>query len=91
MRPGVIWFGEQLDPRKIDKVEDYLARGPIDLTIVIGTTAVFGYIIDWATRTTHKLIEVNPQQTSLSTLAHECVREPAAIALPRMVESYLSR
>ena len=87
MRPGVVWFGEQLDAGKIDRVEDYLGRGPLDFTIVIGTTAIFGYIVDWATRTTHKLIEVNPEQTGLSMLAHECVREPAAVALPRMVDS----
>jgi NAD-dependent SIR2 family protein deacetylase len=89
MRPGVVWFGEQLDLHKIDKVEEYLARGPVDLTVVIGTTAVFGYIVDWATRTTHRLIEVNPEETSLSMLAHECVREPAAVALPRIVDSCL--
>jgi NAD-dependent SIR2 family protein deacetylase len=50
MRPAVVWFGEQLDPRKIDMVENYLAGGPCDFVIVIGTTAFFGYIVDWAVR-----------------------------------------
>ncbi|PYJ69978.1 MAG: hypothetical protein DME75_10105, partial [Verrucomicrobia bacterium] len=39
MRPGVVWFGEQLDPREIERVENYLDRGPCDFVIVAGTTA----------------------------------------------------
>ena len=50
MRPGVVWFGEQLDSDKIDMVERFLDGGPCDLVIVAGTTATFGYIIDWAVR-----------------------------------------
>jgi NAD-dependent deacetylase len=50
MRPGVIWFGEQLDPRKIGIAEDFLASGPCDIVFVVGTTATFGYIVDWALR-----------------------------------------
>lgn len=85
MRPGVVWFGEQLDPRKIDMVEDFLAGGPCDLVLVIGTTALFGYIVDWATRASGRLIEINPERTVLSDLANEVIREPAATALPRLV------
>lgn len=89
MRPGVVWFGEQLDPRKIDIVENFISRA-CDLTVVIGTTALFGYIIDWATRAGGKLIEVNPDETPLSQFATETIREPAAIALPRLVEQLLA-
>jgi NAD-dependent deacetylase len=85
LRPGVVWFGEQLDPRKIDMVEEFLGRGPCDLVFVIGTTALFGYIVDWATRAGGKLIEINPDETPLSKFATEHVPEPAAIALPRIV------
>jgi NAD-dependent SIR2 family protein deacetylase len=56
--------------------------------IVAGTTATFGYIIDWALRASHRggeLIEVNPEETPLSRFATRLVREPAAIALPRIV------
>jgi NAD-dependent deacetylase len=88
MRPGVVWFGEQLDPRKIDIVESFLARGPVDLTLVIGTTALFGYIIDWALRargTSGELIEINPAATPISAYATTVIREPAAIALPEFI------
>src|SRR3954468_6312985 len=46
MRPGVVWFGEQLDFGEIARVEKFLEGGPCQLAIVIGTTAMFGYIVD---------------------------------------------
>ncbi|MEP6602468.1 MAG: Sir2 family NAD-dependent protein deacetylase [Spartobacteria bacterium] len=90
-RPGVVWFGEQLDSRKIDIVENFLARGDVDLALVIGTTALFGYIIDWATRATRQLIEINPEETSLTPSATESMREAAGIALPRLVAALIAR
>lgn len=59
--------------------------------IVGGTTATFGYIIDWALRASPEsvrgeLIEVNPEETPLSRFATRLVREPAAIALPHVVD-----
>jgi NAD-dependent deacetylase len=84
MRPGVVWFGEQLDPGKIETVEKFLSCGPIDFTLVVGTTALFGYIMDWATRGGRELIEVNPEETVISRYATRTVREAAAIALPRI-------
>jgi NAD-dependent deacetylase len=94
MRPGVVWFGEQLDPGKIGLVEDFLTRGDCNPVIVAGTTAPFGYIIDWALRgrgQTGQLIEVNPEETSLSQFATKSFREPAGVALPRLVDELLSK
>jgi NAD-dependent deacetylase len=92
MRPGVVWFGEQLPSSEVKRVENYLNRGPCDLVIVAGTTATFGYIIDWALRASRdggELIEVNPEETPLSQFATQLVREPAAVALPRIVDALL--
>jgi NAD-dependent deacetylase len=89
MRPGVVWFGEQLDPANMGRMENFLADGPCDVVIVAGTTAMFGYIIDWALRASSgggRLIEVNPEPTALSRLAAESIAEPAGTALPRLVE-----
>ena len=89
MRPGVVWFGEQLPWNELQRVESYLERGPCDLVIVAGTTATFGYIIDWAllaSRGGGELMEVNTEETPLSQFATRLVREPAAIALPKLVE-----
>ena len=89
MRPGVVWFGEPLPSRETERVENYLQRDPCGVVIVAGTTATFGYIIDWALRASHQggeLIEVNPEETPLSRFATRLAREPAAIALPRLVD-----
>jgi NAD-dependent deacetylase len=93
MRPGVVWFGEQLPWNELQRVENYLDRGACGLVIVAGTTATFGYIIDWALRASRgggELIEVNPEETPLSQIATRLVREPAAIALPRLVDQFVS-
>ncbi len=92
MRPGVVWFGEQLELQKIERVENYLAQASCDVVIVAGTTAAFGYIIDWAVRARDpdgRLIEVNPDPTPLSPFATHLIREPAGVALPRLVDELL--
>jgi NAD-dependent protein deacetylase/lipoamidase len=93
MRPGVVWFGEQLAWNELERVENFLDGGACDVVIVAGTTATFGYIIDWALRASRdraELIEVNPEETPLSRFATRLVREPAAIALPRIVDEVLA-
>jgi NAD-dependent deacetylase len=93
MRPGVVWFGEQLPRNELQRVENFLDGGACDLVIVAGTTATFGYIIDWALRASRngaELIEVNPEETSLSQFATRLVREPAAIALPSIVDELIA-
>jgi len=92
MRPGVVWFGEQLPWDELRRVENYLEDGPCDFVIVVGTTATFGYIIDWALRaiaSDGELIEVNPEETPLSQFATQRVRESAAVALPRILDELI--
>jgi NAD-dependent deacetylase len=93
MRPGVVWFGEQLPWNELQRVENYLDRGACDVVVVAGTTATFGYIIDWALRASRdggELIEVNPEETPLSQFATQLVREPAAVAMPHLVDTILA-
>jgi NAD-dependent deacetylase len=93
MRPGVVWFGEMLEPRKLEIVENYVGGAPCDLVLVIGTTALFGYIVDWAIRAARnggELIEINPSETQLSSFATRSVRGPAAAALPKLVNTLCS-
>lgn len=91
MRPGVVWFGEQLPWSEAQRIENFLSRGACDVVIVVGTTATFGYIIDWALRAScgGELIEVNPEETPLSRFATRLVHDPAAVALPRLVDELL--
>lgn len=93
MRPGVVWFGEQLDPHQIMRVENFLAEGVCDVVLVIGTTAIFGYIVDWSVRAggeKGQLIEINPAETALSRFATRTIREPATVALPRLLRELTS-
>ena len=93
MRPGVVWFGEQLPWNELQRIENYLGRRSCDMVVVAGTTATFGYIIDWALRASRgggELVELNPEETPLSQFATRLVREPAAIALPRIVDAMVS-
>jgi NAD-dependent deacetylase len=88
MRPGVIWFDEELEQYELLCVEKFLKGGPCDVVLVIGTTATFDYIVNWtlaAKSTSGRLIEINPEETPLSQFANETIRAPAATVLPRLV------
>jgi NAD-dependent deacetylase len=90
LRPGVVWFGENLPETEIACVSDFLQRGACDVTLVIGTTALFPYIVQWAldARGAHgELIEINPEETPISEYATLAIREPAALALPRWLRT----
>lgn len=94
LRPGVVWFGEQLPWSEVQRVENFLDRRGCDAVIVAGTTATFGYIIDWALRANRnggELIEVNPEETPLSQFVTQRIREPAAMALPGIVNDLTNR
>lgn len=39
LRPGVVWFGESLPEKTIKAVDDWIAQAPVDLILVIGTSA----------------------------------------------------
>ncbi len=93
MRPGVVWFDEELDPGRVARVDEYVARGPCDAVVVVGTTAVFDYIVRWvelAAGRTGRIVEINPEATGLSPIAATIIREPAAVALPRLVDALLA-
>ena len=85
LRPSVVWFGENLDPRNAQKVDNFVQE-PCDLVIVIGTTAAFQYIVHWAYQAgrTGRIVEINPEP-SLANIATEIIARPAAEALPEFV------
>lgn len=88
LRPGVVWFGEMLDSKVLSRVENFVRRSECGLVLVIGTTATFHYIVDWALRarrSTGMLVEINPEETELSTAANVVYRKRAAEVLPEML------
>ncbi|KAK3343071.1 DHS-like NAD/FAD-binding domain-containing protein [Neurospora tetraspora] len=40
LRPGVVWFGESLDPSMLSEIDAWIDQGPIDLILVVGTSSV---------------------------------------------------
>lgn len=93
LRPDVVWFDEELEPAKALQVNDFLGRGACDLVLVIGTTAVFSYIVDWAIAAkagSGVLLEINPNKTALSPFVDEMVRERAAKVTPEIVDALTS-
>ena len=88
LRPGVVWFGESLDSAVLRRIDDFMRAGNCTLALVVGTTASFPYIIDWALRVKGqgaRLIEVNPEETPLSELADAVYRERGVEALPKLL------
>ena len=87
LRPGVVWFDEDLNAQDVKRVEDFIAR-PCDLVLVVGTTATFPYIVDWAKRAARRhgtLVEINPRPSRLSRHAALSLRGRAADVLPPLV------
>jgi NAD-dependent deacetylase len=94
LRPGVVWFGESLDIGVFRRVDDFIAGGDCDLVLVVGTTAVFQYIVNWAITARGRnglLVEVNPEETALSSAADVIYRRRAAEILPELLRSHAHR
>jgi len=90
MRPGVVWFDEDLDPNDERRISEFLERGTCDLVLMVGTSATFDYIVNWALRAVGDsglLIEVNPESTYFSPAADLSIRQPACEALPKLLET----
>jgi NAD-dependent deacetylase len=94
VRPGVVWFDEDLDPNEEERVNAFLRKGPCDVVLIIGTTATFDYIRDWVlTAAGHRgwLLEINPEETALSRFANQTIRDRGAKILPELVKTTLER
>jgi NAD-dependent deacetylase len=87
VRPGVVWFGEQLPRREWDAAAR--AAAACDVFLCVGTSSVVqpaASLIDIALDAGAVTAQVNPNPTGLeSRLSYE-LRGPAGILLPLLVE-----
>jgi NAD-dependent deacetylase len=87
VRPGVVWFGENLD---ITTIEDaFRISREATLFLVIGTSAIVHPAASLpltAAENRAKIIEINVEETPISSLAALSLRHPAAKALPPLVQ-----
>ncbi len=86
IRPGVVWFGESLPSDAWNTAVDLVRTA--DLVLVVGTSGLVYPAADLPSIARGEgvtVIEINPQTTDVSHLAHHTWRAPAAVALPALL------
>lgn len=87
LRPAVVWFGERLPDPPIRRVQAFIDGG-VDVALIVGTEASFGYIRGFARAARQAgalLVEVNPSRTVLSGVVDVRLAAPAGEALPGLL------
>jgi NAD-dependent deacetylase len=87
IRPNVVWFGEALPEDAWQKSVEAVSNA--DAVIVVGTSSIVypaAGLPEFALANGVPVIEVNPEPTPLSGAATATVREPAATALPTLLQ-----
>ncbi len=86
LRPGVVWFGEMLDPDRLAAAEQ--ACREADVLLVVGTSGLVypaAGLPGVARRAGARVAIVNPQPSEIDHVAEFVVRATAAEALPRLL------
>lgn len=87
LRPDVVWFGESLDPGTLRAARE--AGEAADMCLSVGTSAVVepaASLARTAAASGAEVVEVNPEETALSSLASVALRGGAADLLPRLLD-----
>jgi len=87
LRPDIVWFGEPLERDVI--MEAFQAAQRADICLVVGTSAVVHPAASLPTATATaggQIVEVNPEETPLTSRAAASIRAGAANMVPRLVE-----
>lgn len=86
LRPDVVWFEEMLPAAALARAES--AARECDLLIVAGTSGEVypaAALPAYARSAGARVVEVNPNETPLSQLAHDRLRGPSAAVLPALI------
>lgn len=87
VRPDVVWFGEEIPLAALEHATE--AANACEVFLSVGTSALVhpaAGLAEAALQAGALLVEINPQHTPLSALAHYHLEEPAGSALPRLVD-----
>jgi NAD-dependent deacetylase len=90
-RPGVVWFGEELPGHAL--LQAQRASSSCRLFMSLGTSSVVypaAGLIDLALQNGAKVLEVNPQETPMSSRAHWSIRGNTGEVLPRLIADAFS-
>lgn len=88
VRPAVVWFGEMLPEREVMAAWD--AAAGCDVMLVVGTSGLVhpaASLPRIARDAGATVIEVNPEPSELSAIAHVTCRGPAGAILPALVQA----
>ncbi len=85
-RPGVVWFGENLPRRALERAQQLAEQ--CDLMLVIGTSGVVypaAGLARMAANAGASVVVINPESSALDDLAVSCFRGASAIVLPELL------
>lgn len=85
IRPGVVWFGENLPAGAFRAAESTVTK--CDLMLVVGTSGIVNPAATLpriAQRHGAKIVEINPQESELSVSVDMAIRCTAATVLPAL-------
>ena len=88
IRPGVVWFGEMLPPGAFERGQQLVRQ--CDALLVIGTSSVVypaAALPEVAVSRGVPVVEINPEETPLTSMVDLRWGAPAAEALPRLAEA----
>jgi NAD-dependent deacetylase len=86
LRPGVVWFGEELPPRVWQHAEE--AARKADLCLVIGTSAVVypaAGLAQIAKASGARVVEINIAETALTDRIDQFLQGPSGELLPQLI------
>lgn len=87
-RPDIVWFGEALEPANIERA--FSEAGAADVCLVIGTSGVVQPAASMAAVTRRAggaVIEVNPAETPITSIATVSIRGTAVETVPSILAS----
>lgn len=87
LRPDVVWFGESLPAEALQKAWEAASRSQVFLSI--GTSGIVepAASLPWiAHESGAVLVEINPQETSLTRVADNILQGPSGVILPELVK-----
>jgi len=85
LRPDITWFEDAVDSAVFARAGERVAQ--VDLFVAVGTSGVVWPAAGFAQAARSagaRMIEINPQETEASDLYDDCIRQPAAQAIPEL-------
>ncbi len=85
LRPDITWFADSVNAAVFTQAQRLITQA--ELFVAVGTSGIVypaAGMVPAAARSGARMIEINPEQTEMSGMFAECVREAAGVALPRM-------